>query len=77
MAVTVASEPLGTTEGAEMIPVVCPTCNYTGTGWASIKGATCAAGICPDCMGAGEVTPTKRERLLAQKAQREEVQADR
>lgn len=48
--------------------VVCPTCDYTGAGSASMKGPTSAAGMCPDCLGHGEVTEEKRERLLARTA---------
>lgn len=43
--------------------VVCPTCDGSGIGSASMRGATCAAGQCPDCRATGEVTEEKRERL--------------
>lgn len=43
---------------------VCPICKGDGSGNASIKGLTTGSGMCPDCHGSGEVTPTKRERLL-------------
>ncbi|MFI7608487.1 SprT-like domain-containing protein [Micromonospora sp. NPDC049366] len=57
-------------ERMQALIVVCPTCDGNGTGWASIKGPTCAAGQCPDCKGGGEVTREKRERLLAARADR-------
>lgn len=46
---------------------VCPTCDGSGTGWAPIPGPTCAAGMCPDCRGGGEVTAEKRTRLLVRR----------
>lgn len=44
---------------------VCPTCDGSGAGSASMRGPTCAAGMCGDCRGEGEVTAEKRARLLA------------
>lgn len=43
--------------------LVCPTCDGSGAGSASIRGGTCAAGQCPDCRMTGEVSVDRWERL--------------
>lgn len=48
--------------GVQMVP--CPACDGTGEGSAPLPGPTCAAGMCSECRASGEVTATKRERLL-------------
>lgn len=42
---------------------VCPGCEGTGSGLGN--GVSGGGGMCTDCLGGGEVTETKRERLLA------------
>ena len=51
-----------------VIKVVCPACDGTGAGSTPLPGPTCAAGMCAQCRATGEVTPEKRERLLARAA---------
>lgn len=50
-----------------MIRVICPACDGSGAGSATMRGPLggMAEGICGHCRGEGEVTPQKRERLLA------------
>lgn len=55
--------------------VICPTCGGDGSGEAPLPGPTCAAGMCADCQGWGEVTRTKRDRLLARAAGTESTAA--
>ncbi|WP_169334711.1 hypothetical protein [Nocardia thailandica] len=49
--------------------LVCPTCQGTGTGWASIKGPTTAAGQCPTCRAEGDVTIATWERITGERYQ--------
>lgn len=46
--------------------LVCPSCDGSGAGDASIKGGTCNAGQCPDCRMTGTVTIERWERLTGQ-----------
>jgi hypothetical protein len=64
-----------------IVKVVCPSCDGSGCGSAVIRvrggfggavGLSGAGGGCPNCNMSGEVTPEKRERLLAK--QRESQQ---